>query len=141
MEININYLAVLVSAIASMVLGSLWYGPLFGKTWMSLSGKTEADLAAAKAKGMGKSYALMFIGSMVMSYVLAHGLIFASAYTKTYGAQAGLMVGFWSWFGFIAPVSLGIVLWDNKPWKLWFLNNGYHLINLLIIGVILALWK
>lgn len=41
---------------------------------------------------------------------------------------------------FIAPVTLGVVLWEGKPWKLWVLNNGYQLLSLLVMGVILAIW-
>ena len=140
-QVPINNLAVLVSAIVSMVLGFLWYGPLFGKTWMSLSGITPDKIEAAKAKGMTKGYILSFIGSLLMAYVLAHSLFFASFYLKVSGISAGLMAGVWNWLGFIAPVTLGSVLWDGKPWKLWFLNNAYYLVNLLIMGIILVSWQ
>lgn len=141
MEVPVNYLAVLVAAIASMVIGYLWYGPLFGKQWMAWSGMSQADLEGAKQKGMAKSYALMFVGSLVMAYVLSHALVFAMSYLKSEGVSAGLQTGFWNWLGFIAPVTLGAVLWDRKPWKLWVLNNAYYLITLCVMGVILALWK
>lgn len=139
--VPINYLAVLVCGIVSMVLGFLWYGPLFGKQWMALSGITPPQAGAEKPKeGMGKRYALAFVGSLIMAYVLAHSLVFADEYLKVSDVSGGLMAGFWSWLGFIAPVTLGTVLWDGKPWKLWILNNAYYLIQLLIFGVILALW-
>ena len=141
MQIPINYLAVGGAAIASMVIGFLWYGPLFGKMWMALSGITQEQIAASKKKGMTKQYALMFVGSLVMAYVLAHALVFASAYLKTSGVSAGLMAGFWNWLGFVAPVTLGSVLWEGKSPKLWILNNGYYLVSLLLMGVILALWQ
>ncbi|OHA21318.1 MAG: hypothetical protein A2849_03215 [Candidatus Taylorbacteria bacterium RIFCSPHIGHO2_01_FULL_51_15] len=139
-DIPINYLAVLVCGVASMVLGSLWYGPLFGKQWIALSGMTPEQMEQGKKKGMAKLYALSFLGSLLMAYVLAHSLIFASSYFETSGISAGLMAGFWSWLGFVAPVTLGSVLWDGKPWRLWILNNGYQLLLLLIMGAILALW-
>lgn len=139
--VPINFLAVLVAAISSMVLGFLWYGPIFGKTWMALSGVTQEKIVAGKSKGMGKAYVMAFFGSLVMSYVLAHALVFASAYLQASGVSAGLMAAFWNWLGFIAPVTLGTVLWDGKPWKLWFLNNAYWLFSLLIMGVILSSWK
>lgn len=138
--VPINYLAVLLCGIASVVLGSLWYGPLFGKQWMALSGMTHEQIEQGKSKSMVKLYALAFIGSLVMAYVLAHALLFASAYFNAGGLSAGLMAGFWNWLGFIAPVTLGAVLWEGKPWKLWALNNGYQLLLLLIMGVILATW-
>ena len=83
----------------------------------------------------------MFVGSPVMAYVLANSLVFASPYLKVEGVSAGVMAGFWSWLGFIAPVTLGSVLWERKSWKLWMLNNGYQLVNICVAGVILAMWK
>jgi hypothetical protein len=140
MEISINYLAILIAAIASMVIGFLWYGPIFGKKWIAMMGWSEEQITEAKKKGMAKSYVLNFIGSLVMSYVLAHALIFASAYMKVDGVSAGVTVGLWNWLGFIAPVTLGAVLWERRPWKLWVLNNGYYAVALVIMGIILAIW-
>jgi hypothetical protein len=141
MMVPINYLAVLVAAVASMVIGSLWYGPIFGKKWIALMGWTEEQMNSAKAKGMGKSYALMFVGSLLMAYVLAHSVIYAAYYMRVSGFSAGLMVGFWNWLGFVVPVSLGSVLWEGKSWKLWFLNVGYYLVTLMVMGAILAVWR
>ena len=139
-SVPINYFAVIAGMLASMVIGFLWYGPLFGKQWMQLIGMSEAQKKQIKAAGMGKSYGLMALGSLVMSFVLAHAFVFASTYTATVGVAAGLMVGFWNWLGFVAPVTLGSVLWENKSWKLWLLNNGYYLVTLCTIGVILAVF-
>ena len=135
--VPINYFAILAATLASMVIGFLWYGPLFGKQWMDLSGH---KMNAAKKKNMGKLYALAFLGSLLMAFVLSHALVFASTYLQVTGVQAGLQAGFWNWLGFIAPVTLGSVLWEGKPWKLWFLNNGYQLISLLVMGSILSVW-
>lgn len=138
--VPINYVAVLVAAAASIVIGFLWYGPLFGTLWMSLSGISASALDAQKKKGMGPNYLIMIVSTLVMSYVLAHALVFASVYLKVVGVQAGLMAGFWNWLGFIAPVTLGSVLWEGKSWKLWGLNNAYQLLSLVVMGVVLAHW-
>lgn len=82
-----------------------------------------------------------FIGTLFMSYVLAHAVIFANTYMKTGGLGGGLMCGFFNWIGFIAPVTLGIVIYEHKSWKLWLLNNGYWLISLLVMGGVLSVWK
>ena len=124
-----------------MAIGFIWYGPLFGKQWVALSGFTPEKMEAAKAKGMGKTYFLGFAGALIMSYVLAHALVFASAYLNASGISAGLMAGFWNWLGFIAPVTLGVVLWEGKPWKLWMLQSGYYLVTLLVMGTILGIWQ
>lgn len=153
MLVPINYIAVLGAAAASMALGALWYGPLFGKQWVRLSGMTPEHIEEARQRGMAKLYVLAFVGSLVMAYILAHVIAFAEAYynqivyiqappPSPFGeVSGGLMAGFWSWLGFIAPVTLGTVLWDNKPWSLWVLNNAYQLLALLTMGVILALWS
>ncbi len=135
--VTVNYLAILLCGVVSMVLGSLWYGPLFGKMWMSLSGVSMGG----EKKSMTKSYLIAFVGALIMAFVLAHALVFAAAYLKASGVSGGLMAGFWNWLGFVAPVTLGMVLWEGKSWKLWTLVNGYHLVQLLIFGVILSLWK
>ena len=136
--VPINMLLVFLAAVSSMVIGWLWYGPVFGKPWMKMMGFTQASMDEAKKKGMGKAYGLMFVGSLVMAYTLAHSLVFASTYMHVMGYPAGLMSGFWSWFGFVAPVTMGGVLWEGKSWKLWALNNGYYLVTLLAMGCILS---
>lgn len=145
MEVPINYLAVLVCGVVSMVLGFLWYGPLFGKQWMKFNGISTADAERFRAdpsskRMMNTNYAVQIVGSLVMAYVLAHSLVFASTYLQISGLNAGLQAGFWSWLGFVAPVTLGSVLWDRKPLMLWVINSSYVLVQLLLMGVILALW-
>ena len=141
--VQVNYLAILACGVASIVLGSIWYGPLFGKMWIKEMGwdKVDSSKQAEMKKGMYKSYSLSFIGSLIMAYVLSHALVFASAYLQTEGISAGLTAGFWNWLGFIAPVTMGNVLWGNQSWKLWMVGNGYCLIQLLIFGMILSVWK
>lgn len=138
--VPINYLAVLVAAVINMVVGSLWYGPLFSKPWMKLSGITHEDINKAKARGMGKSYFLAFVGSLLMAYVLAHNVELGKAYFNTSNLVTGFNAGFWSWLGFVVPVTFGSVLWEGKSWKLWSINTFYYLIVLVINGLILASW-
>lgn len=141
--VPINYLAVLVSGIFMMVLGAIWYGPLFGKQWIALMGfdpQKVADMQSKGASAMWKSYALMALGALSMSFILAHSIIFAETYLNMWNISGGLAVGFANWLGFIVPITLGSVLWEGKSWKLWALNAGYYLVGLLVIGVLLSLW-
>lgn len=140
MGVPINYWAVLVSAIVSMVFGSLWYGPLFGKPWMKLMGFTAESMEKAKAKGMTTSYVIMMVSSLITAYVLAHAIVFGVAYTGIGGAVGGAMGAFYYWLGFVAPVSTAPQLWEGKPWKLFFIQAGYYLVSMLIQGMILATW-
>jgi Protein of unknown function (DUF1761) len=134
MVIHINYAAVIVAALANYIIGSLWYGVLFTKQWKTLSGISEMKLVPG-------FIVLGLVASFLMSYVLDHALIFASGYMKMSGVGGGLMCGFFNWLGFIAPVTLGVVMYQKKSWMLWILDNAYWLLSLLVMGAILALWK
>jgi hypothetical protein len=135
--IQINYLAVLVAALAQMVIGGLWYGPLFGKTWTKLAGITPQMMESAKKKGVAKLYAAQFLGSLVMAYVLAH---FAFVW-GTNDVASAFSLAFWIWLGFIATVALGSILWEGKSTKLYWINTIYSLIGLFVMSLILTFWK
>ena len=135
--VDINYLAVLVSAIVSMGLGALWYSPMiFGKMWMKLMNIDEKSMKKAQKKEMGKSYAIAFAASLLMAYVLAHFVDYAQAKTALEGMQAG----FWIWLGFVATITLNSVLWEGRPWKLYLINAAHYFVSLQIMGAILAVW-
>jgi uncharacterized membrane protein YeaQ/YmgE (transglycosylase-associated protein family) len=136
-QIDINYVAVLVAAVVSMLIGAVWYSPiLFGKEWMRLIGMTEKKLKEAKKKGVVKSYLAGFVGALVMSFILAHFIDFV----QVTAFLEGVSTGAWVWLGFIAPVLLGSVLWENKPIKLYLINAAYWLVSLSLMGGILAVW-
>jgi hypothetical protein len=134
---EINYLAVLVSSVIAMIIGSLWYRVLFGKAWIKLMNINEKQIKESKNKGMAKSYFIMFISLLVMNYVLAHFI----QYTQSNKFSLGMETGFWIWLGFLATTMLGIVLWENKPFKLYLINASNYLVMLLISGGILASWQ
>ena len=134
----INYVVVFVAAIVSMVIGSIWYGPLFGKVFMRemcMDKMTPEQMAEAK-KGMWKSYVLQFVASLVMFYVLARFMGMLGALS----VNAGLMVAFWVWIGFVVPVQLGQALWGGKM-KIFWLSAGNMLVTLLAVGAIFGVWK
>lgn len=135
--IDINMFAVLAAAIVNMVIGFIWYSPaVFGNTWMKASGITEKKIQESKKEGMVKKFFLAFLGTLVMSYVLAHFIDYAGATTLSAGAQAGL----WLWLGFIAPVLLGGVLWEGKSYLSYSINVLHYLAALVIMSMILAVW-
>jgi hypothetical protein len=127
---SVNLLGVLVAAVASMVVGFLWYGPLFGKTWMKLSGMKEMG---DKSQAM-RNYGLTFVGSLIMAYVLGAFL----SMTQTVVLTGALTMAFWAWLGFQATILVGTVLWEGKSWNLYALNAVYWLVNLLVMAAVLS---
>lgn len=143
MTVPINYWALLVCVVINMVLGMLWYGPFFGKPWMKMSGISQEKMAKTPdmAKKVTISMILAAITSFIMAFVLAHSIAFASSYMQISGLNAGLQGAFWNWLGFVMPVTLSIVLWEMKPWKLWFINASYYLVALCLMGTVISLWQ
>jgi hypothetical protein len=137
-EVPINYLAVLVAGIIPMVVGMLWYSPaLFAKKWMSMIGKTEEEI---RKSGVGKAYALSFLSSLLMAYVLDHSIIFGNTYLHMSGFGAGMMGGFWLWLGFVVTTNASVVLFEFRRAGLYWISMGYYLVCLLLMGGVLGAW-
>ena len=138
MEIQVNYVAVLAAAIASMALGFAWYSSMIlGKPWMKLKGYSEASLKAEQKK-MGPLYGLSFIVALVTAYVLSHIMAFAMNFYHYDPIMAGLTSAFWAWFGFVMPVQVTGVIFGDKKWKLLAIDTGYQLVSLLTMGVVIG---
>ncbi len=134
----VNYWAVLLAAVSGMAIGAFWYSPLgFGKSWIKLMGLPETVLTEAKKKSMGVSYALAFLGQLVMACVFAHLIVWLNLTTLV----TGMRLGFWIWLGFIATTFMNQVLWENKSWGLYCLNVAHYLVVMLVMTGILAIWR
>ena len=141
MEVVINYWAVLFAALAAFVLGFIWFGPLFGKQWMRVLGvEMPTEMTKAMKRQMVRSYAITGIGALVMATVLAHALFYVFEFTGVTGAGTGVTVALWCWLGFSALPLIGSVLWEDRPWKYWFIVAGYWLVALMVMGGIIASW-
>ena len=134
----INIWAVVVSAVASMIIGSIWYGPLFGKRFIHEMGMDTWTLEkqAEMKKSMTMSYVWQFVASVVMFFVLAW-YINTSVHIGVYGGVAN---AFGLWLGFVVPLSLGNALWGGKMTIFW-LTIGNMLITLLAAGAIIGGWR
>lgn len=135
--IELNYLAILVCGVISMVVGGIWYGPLFGKKWMHIIGVAPADMEECK-KGAGQLYLVQFLLTLFQLYVLAH---FIKGWQEASGVESAL----WIWMGFIMPTIAGGCMWNNDSakisWSRFGIQAGYQLLMFVIYGVILGLWK
>jgi len=132
----VNYLAVIVAAIAGFIVGWLWWGPLFGKTWVRLSGMSKNDIDKAKKKGMAGPMIIALIAQLIMAWVLAALIITLGEV----GYVATSMLAFWLWLGFVATIGVGMVLWQGKPWGLFWVNNLGWLVSLLVMAIVISLF-
>jgi hypothetical protein len=130
---------VLVAAVATMIVGFVWYSPLlFARPWTVLMGYDPNDKAKMEElrKGAGQSYALAFVASLVSAFVLAKFVEITTASSALYGMK----LGFAMWLGFVTTVQLTGVLFAKQPAKLYLINTGYQLVCYLAMGAILAVW-
>ena len=136
----VNYLAIASGAVLSMVIGAIWYGPLFGKKWMQIVGINPADEEARKKmqKSAGPLYAVQFVLTLFQVFVLAHLV----ADTKIAG---GIERSLWIWAAFVIPTLAGAVMWTNETskfkWARFLIQGGYQLVIFIVFGSLLQFWK
>lgn len=134
---ELNYVALVVGAVAYFLVGMLWYSPaFFGKQWMKYMGFTEKDMKKMQEKGMGKS----MLGGFVTSLITVWALMYLMWMTGTSSSAEGAMLGALIWFGFQGTSALGMVLWEGKPFGLYAIHTVYSLVALLTIGSLLPLF-
>ena len=131
--------AVAAAAVATMVVGFLWYSPLlFARPWMVAMGYDPEDKAriAEMQKSAGPMYGISLVASLVSAFVLAKLLVGMTIDSPLYGMKVGFAV----WLGFVATVQLTDKLFGNRPMKLCLINTGYQLVCYLAMGAILGKW-
>ena len=137
---SLNWLAIVVAAVSTIVLGFLWYSPLlFAKAWTREMGYDMNDKAKMDEmrKTAGPAYAGSFAASLLSAFTLAlilHGM-------RAESLHFGLMVSFHIWLGFVATVQFTGALFAKQSMKLFAINTGYQLVCFLAMGAILVLWR
>ena len=134
---HMNWLAVLVAAVAYFVLGALWYSKaLFGTKWAQL---TKLDMSNPDLKkGMGG----MMISTFVLILIVCFGLEILIVKINfeqefSYGIKLGLLTG----LAFATTAVSITYVYERKPTNLYLINNGYHIVGHVIAATILVVWR
>jgi hypothetical protein len=134
---SLNWLAVLVCLVLSMVIGSIWFGPkTFFPAWWKAIGKRPDE----EPKATPLTWILMVLTSFIQIVFLAlliSGLAGAMPGQPTLlsGAATGLLV----WLGFTGPANLMNKLFASH-YKAWFIETGQNLLAYVVFGAILGAW-
>lgn len=136
MQVDVNWLAVLLAGLSSMAVGATFYAkPVFGNTWMKL-----AKLDEKKLGNPGKSLALAVIMSLVMAFVIAHVAAISRPFYEVSALSAALTTAFWLWIG----ISLTTVVihdsFEHRPMKLTFITVAYQFFAMMAMGLIIGLF-
>lgn len=128
---HLNWVAVIVAALAGYFPGAIWYSPIgFLNPWARELG---VDLSA-KSKGVGARVAIGIIPALIAA------TIFALIVGPHPSLHHGLMMGARVAIGFIATAFAIQYLYEQRSLTFWLINSGYHLLQFVIMGLVLALW-
>ncbi len=128
----VNWLAVIVAAIAMFGLGAVWYSPvLFVKQWAKAA-ELEIDY---EKRG---NFVAILGTSVVLTLIMAANLAFFTAPLDLAGTVAAALAAGLGW----ATLSLWIIsLFERRPLSYVFINGGYLTLGFILMGLILGLWK
>lgn len=132
---SINWLAVLLCVLASMVIGGVWFSPkMFFPAWWKAVGKGDAD-ASNSSMSMGMVWGGTVLASVVQAIFM--GLMVNAMGSMSGGAtwSTGAIAGFFLWLGFVAPSSLTNKLFADR-FQAWLYEVGNHLVTFIVMGAI-----
>lgn len=158
---EINFLAILTAGVSALVVGFIWYNPkVFGTAWMNSAGLTEEQLKGgnmAKIFGLALLFAIMLafsIQGMAIHQMGAFSMVggdvenalpsyqafmddYGNAFrTFKHGVFHGVLAGI-----FIALPIIGTnALFERKGAKYIFINSGYWIVTMGVMGGIICAW-
>jgi len=129
---QINYLAVLVAALSSFLLGGLWYSPmLFGTAWQRAAGIPTKQKDGHPARVFGLSFVFALVAAV------AYAFLVPTPATALAASIQGVVIG----AGFVAA-SFGInYQFANRSTVMWAIDGGYHTLQFGIYGLAIGLWR
>jgi len=144
MNIEVNYVAVLIAAIASMVAGAVWY-VLFAKLLQKIRPLTAEEQQQAQ-KQMKAMFGVGFLLTLVMSEVLFHIVAITQDVSHLSPVMNGFLTAFVIYIGFVVPVQATHIIFGNygdlaKKLKLFGINTGGQMVSLLAMGATIGLMR
>jgi hypothetical protein len=137
MEVDVNWLAVALAGLSSMVVGSIFYAkPVFGNMWIKLAKMDEK----AMQKGAGKAMGLALTMSLVMAFVIAHVAALSRPFYDVSALSAALTTAFWLWVGISLTTVVIHDAFEQRPGKLTFLTVSYQFFAMMAMGLIIGLF-
>ena len=134
---GLNYLAIVIAAIAAWLAGAVWYMSL-GKVWTAAQGLTLEEVHARRAKpGAYLPFIYCFVAELVMAWVLA-GLM-AHLGSGQVTALNGVVSGAFCWLGFVITTIFVSNSFAKRDIRLVWIDGGHWLIVLALMGAIIGL--
>ncbi len=136
MDISVNYLAVFLSAVASMAVGAIWYSDSFlGQTWRKLVGITKSDYKKTMVSSNIKAFAM----ALLTAFILFHVTFLSNQYFNNDWLSSSLSSAFMMWLGFIVTSHITHDAFEQKPFNLTVISLGHHLVEFMAMALVIGL--
>jgi hypothetical protein len=133
---GVNYLAILIAAVAAWLAGAGWYMS-FGKAWMAALGTTPEEMEKAKTQpGAFLPFIYAFVAEFVMAWAVAGILGHLGPGQVT--LRNGMISAGFCWLGFVMTTMLVNNSFARRDWRLMLIDGGHWLVVLLLIGAIVG---
>jgi hypothetical protein len=133
---GVNYLAVLIAAVAAWLAGAAWYTAL-AKPWMAAQGLTEEQMQECKGrKGAPLPFIYAFAASVIMAWALAGLLGHLGPGQVT--IRNGVISAAFCWLGFVFTTMLVNNSFAMRNPRLLLIDGGYWLVALALQGAIIG---
>ncbi len=130
---EINYLAVLFSAVLYFSVGLVWYSPKkLGLVWSQLN-----YLKVDNEKNTSTLLGMAFLSTLTASFILSYFVYLAKASSLVAGSAIGILTGF-----AVVTMTVGFsFVSTERQIKMYLADAGYHLIGFMLMGMILSVWR
>ena len=133
---DINYWAVIVATLSTLVIGSVWYTPkVFGNLWMRLAKVDPANAGSA----VGPIVATVVV-SFISAWVLAGAAYIAWEFYDTGFLWSAVATALFLWLGFTAARFVTHDAFEGRPPALTALNVVHELVTFLVMALIIGAW-
>ena len=134
---DINYWAVVLATLSSMVVGSIWYTPrVFGNYWMKTAGVTPSG----NSKDAVWPIVITLLVSFVTAWVLAGAAFIAWDFYGGSFLVNSSVTAIVLWAGFTAARFITHDAFDGRPSGLTVLNIAHEFVTLVIMALIIGVW-
>jgi hypothetical protein len=136
MGIEVNWLAIVLAALSTLVIGSVWYAPqVFGKQWERLIHRPKGQ----KAPDAARAISIALVMALVTAYALAYLAFLTNQYFDRSFLTDSLATAFWVWLGLTAARVVTHDSFEGRPQRLTLLTMGHEFVTFMIMGLIIGL--
>ena len=133
---QVNFWAVLVAAVATFMIGGIWYGAVFAKMWVAIHGFADDELKCMEKKTL-RNFSIFFAGDLLAAFVMSIFVINLGIDTVGGGVRLGLAI----WVGVSVTGGSARNAAYNKPLSAFLIDVCQELLSVVAMCAIVGAWR